>query len=366
MIPERWEHGSEFHWLVLPPVEPATRAPWSAGQLLFSGRDALRQLIAHGMGRRGWRRLWVPDYFCQRVTASLVTPGLELAPYPDDPLRAAPDLPDSRPGDAVLVMNYFGLRETVLAPSRDGVDIVEDHSHDPWSAWAAASAADFCIASLRKTLPIPDGAALWSPAGHQLPQAPELTEQRRRATATRLAAMVLKALYLDGHAVDKSDFRALAVQAEDEMDEAGISGMSEVAAAVLRSFPVEAWRRARAANHRVLAESLSPAAWAQVLVPAASAGVPFSCVVLVDSARRREGIRRRLISANVYPAVLWTLEEPVLRVGDRALGLSRRVLSLHCDGRYGAADMERVGDLVLGSGGAGRVPRRVRTPACAT
>jgi len=350
VIPERWESGSEYHWLGLPAPVPAEEAPWASGLLVFSGRDALRLLLRHGFEDRGWRRLWVPEYYCQHVAAALVRPGLELRPYPDHPGRPTPDLPDGRPGDAILVMNYFGLREAVHPSRRDGVDIVEDHSHDPWSPWARTSTADFGIASLRKTLPLSDGGVLWSPRLHALPPEPRLTAQRKRAAATKLAAMILKAMYLDGHQIDKAEVRALALQGERDLAVPGISAMSDVAGVVLRSFPIESWRRTRAANHALLSSLLANVGWARVLQPASSAGVPFSLAVVADSAERRERLRLRLIEASIFPAVLWPLEKTVLPVGQEAREMSRRVLSIHCDGRYGAGDMQRIGDNVARAG----------------
>ena len=350
MIPERWENGSEYHWVGFGAPEEPEQAPWSSGRLVFSGRDALRLLLGHGAEHRGWRRLWVPEYYCQHVAAALVRPNLELLPYPDHPLRPTPDLPDGRHGDAVLLVDYFGLRGPVRAPQQNGVEVVEDHSHDPWSPWARSSSADFCIAALRKTLPITDGGALWSPRGHPLPPTPRLTAQRRRAAATKLAAMILKAMYLDGHPVDKSEYRRLALRGERGLAVPGISAMSDTAGAILRSFPVQSWRRARATNHALLASLVEEAGWARVLLSADGACVPFSLVVVLDTAERRERVRIRLIGANVYPAILWPLEETVVPVGRDARELSRRMLSIHCDGRYGAADMGRVGDVFVRAG----------------
>jgi hypothetical protein len=236
MDPLRWEVGSEFHWPGLPVPARAADRPWSKGVLVSTGRDALRLLLALGVGERGWRRLWVPEYFCQDVVAAFARPGLELRPYPDHPLRGVPDFPAARRGDVILVTNYFGLRPAFEAPRRDGVEIIEDHSHDPSSPWAESSTADFCVASLRKTIPVSDGGVAWSPVGHALPPEPPLTMQRRRAATSKLVAMILKAMYLDGHKIERATYRALARRGERGLAVPGESSISPVARAILDSF----------------------------------------------------------------------------------------------------------------------------------
>jgi len=67
--PDRWEIGSEFHWPGLPTLGEAAAVPWSSGLLVSSGRDALRLVLALGVRERGWRRLWVPENYCQHVVA---------------------------------------------------------------------------------------------------------------------------------------------------------------------------------------------------------------------------------------------------------------------------------------------------------
>jgi hypothetical protein len=158
-------------------------------------------------------------------------------------------------------------------------------------------------------------------------------------------------MYLAGYPLEKDLYRGLAVQGERELSAPGTAVASDLSRALLDGFPEDLWRRARARNHRVLRRSLASLGWARVLLPATAGAVPFSCVLEVDSAARRDRLRRRLIAARVYPAVLWQLEEPVVRIGSRALALSRSLLSIHCDARYGRADMLRVGDLVARAGG---------------
>jgi hypothetical protein len=278
-------------------------------------------------------------------------PDLQMLTDPDNPLRAAPELPEARAGDVVFVMNYFGLRTRPDLRVPEGVEFIEDHSHDPVSAWAQGSRADFCVASLRKTLPISDGGALWSPVGHRLPPAPPLTEQRRRAGVTKLSAMMLKAMYLSGLPVEKDSYRALALRGERALAYPAVCAMTEVSRGIVDSFPLDTWRRARRDNRAVLVQAMGSAKWARVLEPAGDSVACFFSFV-VDTPARRERIRTALIEANVFPVVHWPLEETVLPVGEEARDISRRLISIHCDGRYGAPDMLRVAE-ALGSVGQG-------------
>ncbi|UCG42174.1 MAG: hypothetical protein JSU73_09880 [candidate division WOR-3 bacterium] len=319
--------------------------------LFGTARDALRGLLADGSTRRCWRRLWIPSYFCQDVVASLRSTGIVLVTYTDDPENPL-TVGNARflPGDALLVVNYFGLRGMPsydrLLP--DTVAIIEDHTHDPWSVWAINSEADWCVASLRKTLPVPDGAVLWSPVGHPLFSEPALTVDRRAASLEKLAAMALKALYLEGLLGDKEFFRRLAISGEGRIASGDVSGITEWTRALLRTFPTGTWRERRRENHRVLLSAIGGIPWATVLRPQDAVDVcPFSGIVLFDSAERRDHVRECLMASRVYPTILWPLESLALPgIPPENVDFSRRMLSIHCDMRYSRADMLRVAEMI--------------------
>lgn len=349
-FPDRWEQGSEFHWLADVNVSDVARTWAPEGNLYASGRDAMRALLTYGREQLGWQRLWIPSYFCQEVVSALGSSGLSLQIYPDSPIELLCDFDQLslRASDVLLQVNFFGLRSPSRKdPSRDFV-ILEDHTHDPWSEWAMNSSADWCVVSLRKTLPVPDGGMLWSPRAHPLPIPVLPKPECMYASLEKLAAMLLKHLYLQGYEISKETFRQLQISGERHILAEEISGMSIWTRELLKTFPIGLWRSKRRANHRVFTNALKGIDWLDVLQPSdPSNGVPFSGILVFDSMERRDHVRQCLIAANVYPAVLWPLEKPVLRgVPQEHIEFSRRMLSIHCDMRYDEIDMQRVAEMI--------------------
>ena len=342
-----WEHGSDFHWFDWPPgdVEPFAH-PWGdRAAFSGSGRDALRALLEFGAREHGWQRLLVPSYYCQEVLHSIVGQPLPVVVYDDAPSAAPPPIHaiDHRPDDVVLVVNHFGIREapTRVAPK---MMIIEDHTHDPWSAWASGSTAMYCFASLRKTLPLPDGAVTWSPTRHPLPPPLALTEERQLASANRMAASILKSAFLNGHQVQKEAFRSLFLRGEEAISSGTPSSMTPWSKAILDGFPVGAWRDARRRGWHELRRLLEASADWHIIAPNPdSAFVPFMLAVLCKDGSERERIRRELISRRVYATILWQLDQPAVDgIPATSVALSERIIMMHCDGRYTTEDLRLV------------------------
>ncbi len=333
----RWEQGSI---LELSPETGRPRYPWPADASLWgSGRDAMRAILAHGRDVDGWRRLHCPSYMCQRVAAALAM-EIDLVAYPLAPTSDSAPRIETEPGDVVLDIATFGRH--VAPVVRGPAPIIEDHTHDPLSAAAETSAADYAVASLRKTFPLPDGGVMWSPRGHRLPDERTMTDRHARATLDRLAAMSLKRLYLEGGDVSKDDFRQLSLSGEEDVARGPISGISEFSRQRLASLPAQSWRERRAANLAAFADALGDHTWARLLE------TTFVATIVFDDPAVRDRVRARLIEDRIYPVVYWPLEERVTPgIGDEDIDLSRRILSIHCDQRYVPADMARVAQSVL-------------------
>ncbi len=144
----------------------AQTTPISTDRELFSsGRDALmRALKIENFSKA--RKLWIPEYFCPSVKITLQK-IVDLKIYTDIPSEESPRFQSLQPneGDAVLVVNFFGLRHPDIwdnwFANKKNILRIDDLSHAPFSAWSKSARADYVFASLRKTLPLLDGGYLW-------------------------------------------------------------------------------------------------------------------------------------------------------------------------------------------------------------
>jgi hypothetical protein len=335
---DRWEVGGEFEWPDLPKQVEDSAVP-SDAVTFGSGRDAMRAVLEHGARAHGWDRCLVPYYYCGDVIPAIKASGLRIAWYDDLPTR--PSLlrvPDLSERDVVLRCNYFGLRGPAAgrAVASSMTYSIEDHTHDPWGEWCRTSRAHYCVAALRKTLPLPAGGAAWSPRGCSLPTTPPLTAACERMTGLKLEAMLLKRLYLSGCAVDKERFRDLQAAGEAAIGTGELSGTTALVETMRHLMPWKEWRQQRRENYRVLAEAVKDLPSLSILQPDPSADTcPFGLVLVFDNSAKREKVRRQLIAQSVYPTVLWPM--PINGAPDScpsAVDLAQRLLVVPCDHRY--------------------------------
>jgi len=352
----RWELGSLFDlapWPVDAGADPGRR-PWDEHdrRLTGTGRGALALALAGG----GFRRVWVPSYLCQEVVTSIEDAGIPVARYADSPVDAEPGLAELAlaAGDAVLIVSYFGVRRrqgASAAAAARGAAVIEDHTHAPCSAWALASTADYCVASLRKLLPIADGGVVWSPRGRALPPEPPVAAALAQAAATKLEGMVLKRLYLDGQAVDKVALRRLLAAGEAGLYAGTASGMTALSRAVLGAAPIGAWDRRRAACFAAFAAALPELPGVRLVRPEHADDVPFSALLELDTPARRDRVLQRCCERGVYPSTLWPLDVPGDDLPPAHRTLARRLLSVPIDMRYAPDDLVRAAGVVVASSG---------------
>jgi hypothetical protein len=338
---ERWELGGEYH---LPVDPPGPYHRWPEGAIWFAlGRHAVVALAR----RIRAQRLWLPDYFCHEVADGWAEVA-DVALYEDDPRWEEPRWETLTPGprDAVIAVNYFGVRtgDPWFAWRREHECVlVEDHAHDPASEWANASEADYAFSSLRKTLPVPDGAILWSPRGLPMPDQPAGGAD---GSELKLAAMLVKGEYLAGGDDELKDrFRRLQLEGEQRLAESEVAGAAPATReALVRGVPLP-WRARRSENTARLLSALHGWKAAEPLFstwPADAA--PLGAVLVFAESADRDRAREALRENGVYCPVHWSDAEQ--SGSGRVRDLARRILTVPTDWRYNASDMARVASLI--------------------
>lgn len=297
--------------------------------LLESGRQALAALAIR-LRSSGFTDLLMPSYFCdsmlapfraERWTVDYATVGPDWQIKPPSKALADPQR------TLVLTMSYFGVDESeewlnFLADSvASGARVLSDETHRVLST--GLMSAHYRVGSLRKMLPVPDGAFL---TGMELRGLP-----RGFQGQSRLAAMRAKSEYLEKGS--HSGYLALFAAAE-KLTELNPTprAASESAQGLLHrlNYPIMSERRVR--NSAILQLGLKDTGYR---VTNASAPVPSHCVIAGSDIL---GLRRHLIERNIYCPVHW----PPAKF--RAPGVPWRadVLSIPIDHRYDALDMADV------------------------
>lgn len=326
------EFGSDFH-LCPHPLGTSLAQKLGDANYYMDGRQALLDLL---QGQR-WRRIWMPSYYCYEFLAS-VAGHIPIAFYECDP-ASAPDgamshIPFEQ-GDVLLRVNYFGLYG-FHSSSHIPVEVIEDHSHDLIGEWALNSDAHWCIASLRKSLPIADGGVLWSPRHCTLPQKPVYTRAGVEFARKRYEAMGLKRDYLAGKPGDKQVFRNLYMETEERFDLLPISSISDKSRNILSTLDIGKWYEHKQRNWQLIVDHLGPSGDYRILRPEREGCHPFSVIMVCRSEEVRSIIRGQLISEQIYPAILWSIPNDDF---PRSRDFGNKILSLHCDGRYSRAEI---------------------------
>ncbi len=335
------EFGSDFHFIDSYNSGRAHLTDvFRNATLLADGRQCIVVLIR----QYGWKRIWMPDYFCYEVIDTIIKQtGVEVLFYADSPLDECKveSLPYEG-GDVLLRMNFFGIRgqrnnKNVPCP------VIEDHSHDPFGHWALYSDADWCISSIRKILPLPEGGMMWSPKGHSLTVDLQPSNENEQIAATRWEGMEMKAAYLKGDTVSKEEFRKRYTETEEFFDKAEPAVIDNRSCDVVsKKLDINLWQGAKRKNWLLL-ESLVNQDSCKVMIPEDEFCTPFSLILQMESKEQRDALRKRLIEACVYPAILWMVPESA---SESSKDFSKRMLSIHCDGRYTEEDVRQLAGLL--------------------
>lgn len=337
------EFGSDFNYSEFSGENSKVSIP--TGALLFGcGRYAINHLISYHLKFGLWKNIYIPEYFCYEVVQSIKNTGINVTFYADYPLADDNDIIsklDFIKGDVLFRMNYFGMRN-FRDNSLIGIPVIEDHSHNLFSNWASNSNADWCVASLRKTLPIPDGGIVWSPQDNQSLSPVLLTHKHKLSTQIRFDAMYMKYKYINriGN-IKKEEFLNKYKETEISFEQNEISAISNISKSIINKIPnnIDSYKRK---NYDYLISLLDLKK--VEIVNLNKIENPFSLILLFETENKRDLIRKFLVVNDVYPAVLWSVDNPKAKA--EIVSFSKRMLSIHIDFRYSNIDILRMSKII--------------------
>ena len=271
--------------------------------LVANGKQAL-SLVAQDLRDRGVRTLLAPDFYCLTMIQPFQLEGITVRHVATDargllePQALAEELATGH-HVAVLHCEVFAglagarLRDVLDAAQAEGVPVVVDVTHSLFAT--SHGPADYLVASLRKLLPVPDGAFVTG-----VPGRPAVARHRLDAIATRwglIAARRRRDLVTGrGSAVDYLD--AVDVAEEAMLGAREPAAMSRPALQRLSRLDPDALRQARQVNATHLIERLTSSGFETLNPSTPECGV----VVQVEDAA---SVERDLLAAGIVCPISW-------------------------------------------------------------
>ncbi|QFZ55886.1 hypothetical protein FEZ18_14270 [Oceanihabitans sp. IOP_32] len=304
--------------------------------LLYSGRQAIKYVINSITNTKNIQTIWLPEYYCMHVTLWLKKTYPNIKTYRVEPLNPDFVVKASQfvnKNDIILINNFWGVSKC-LVDKPDGLVVIEDHSHGWLSTTCINSKADYCVASLRKSLPIPLGGIAWKPDG-KIINRPKLLPPDRFVSIwdTITEAMTLKHDFESTYEIDKKEKSLELINlAEKQLHiNFDLTHLEDSHKKNIESYMNINVLKLKSKNLATLSTMLKHHENCAYMALNPDA---FGLILHLQNETVMQQLRLYLINHNIYPSQLWP--DNVLRYG--------YFLNIHIDYRYGGEDMEYIAE----------------------
>ncbi len=290
----------------------------TAAVRLNTGRNAFEYLLR----TKGLKRVHIPYYTCRTMLEAVKKAGIEHLFYLiNADLEPLLDFETVRESDAVLLTNYFGLKDTAVKTlCRVFRNPIVDNAQAFFSKPIPGIDS---IYSPRKFFGVPDGAYLYSDAA--LIEPLELDQSERRCEHLLIRAE-------RGPEAGYPEF----LRNENLLANTPIRAMSNLTRQLLRSIDYPAAASLRRQNFLQLHESFKSLNRLKLELG------EFQVPMVYPFFHNNPALRRRLIDQSIFVAQYWP---NVIDWVDRSAlehDLALNLIPLPVDQRYSSDDMERI------------------------
>ena len=325
---------------------------WKYSQLTSSGRGAIKLLLSN---LPQVKCVLVPEYTCSSVIAPMEESGVTCCFYPvnrdfsvDE--NALLGLIERYSPQMVYFQSYYGfdtlrsIKQLYPVFQRMGLLVVEDITHS-WLCDFNTTEADYSLASLRKWLEIPDGGVLMSNK-HSLNFVMSAQESEN-IVSEFLKASILKEKYFSTlNSSDKEEFRKHYVNAKNILQhDTTIYAMSSMAKSVLAQTDFDSLVKRRRENASILCQQLKSDFVEPCGVVFSEGATPLYYPIYVKGNRNQ--LQKTLAANDIYCPVHWPMPTQVIQsLTEDGTFIYSHVLSLICDQRYDADDMNAIVQII--------------------
>ena len=301
-----------------------------------SGRTALYQIL-HSLAPQ-YHKLWLPDWLCHTMVDAVEKAGFEYCFYElDADFKATIEALDKsgfKDGEAVLMINYFGLQNLTgisksIKDAYPNAVVIEDDVQAFWMFSEKENPfADYRFTSLRKALPVPDGGLV--KAKRPMPMA---------TGENTFASLKIKAGAMKFHRGEKGindeDYLKLFKEGDKLIPENYDSVISSDSQRLFAATDLEKAKKLRQANAAQLIAGLDEIG-IKPMIPVSPGSVPLFVPIYLEN---RDEVRRRMFQHEVFCPIHWPLDGMSVK---RGADMAAHELSLIVDQRYGVNEMEEI------------------------
>lgn len=305
-----------------------------------SGRSALRALLKYIPSNR----ILLPEYICESVRDCFDTSEVCYYKINKDMKICWDDLlKKSKNNINILYLHFFNgyidtsydFKELKRIQKKHKFIVIEDTTHSIFTNRNLIG--DYCVCSLRKWFPIPDGGVLYSLKS--IPGFKDIKENKW--FLSKYKAMQLKTKYLNGQKIDKAYFLNDFSECENRLDEQmGFYRLSRISREILEKIDIKEMVNIRCKNAEYLYNYFSKTR-VETVAMGSEGQVPLFYTLLIEN---RNNIRKWLIENKIYCPVHWPLFRDI-ETSSNSIYINSHELSIPLDQRYSCFDMKYIVDV---------------------
>lgn len=322
-------------------------------KLVSSGRCGIKQILLNMISDNdGKEEYLLPSYLCPSIEQSFKELNLKIVYY-NVLSNLTIDLEDlnsklSHKTKAIYFIHYFGVLQPeevltfLISVKEKSINLIEDITHNFFSE--RADIGDYLIGSIRKWVPLPHGGLVIvkkESAQYQTFYAP--SNLALRIGQLRALGQQLKYLYLNELRVGIVKEKYLNILRN--MDKAlyshiEIAPMDELSIKLLERMDVESISMKRRTNYNYLYHHLKPINEFEIVIgDIQDAVTPLGFHIALE---QRDDLRAYLVKNGVYASIHWDLPQEVQVSFYEPTKMSKRILTIPCDQRYGEKEMNHI------------------------